>query len=300
MSTKICAISLLSISIIVALVIGGLSGVPPVESKPNGVVAFMTDYGTKDFYVGAVKGVIYSTFPDARVIDITHEVTPFEVHEGAVTLWLAAREFPPGTVFVAVVDPGVGTERRAIAMETKNDLFFVAPDNGLLTLAMNEFGVEQIREVTNEEWMRLPVSYSFHGRDIFGPAGAHLAQGWDLSEAGPEVTDPVMLQIEPAQVEENQVMGQVLMVDQYGNFQANIGGGMLAEIGLEFGDKVSVKVNETEIESVFVNTYGDVPEGDDLIFVASTDLVEISINMGSAAEKFGAEIGSPVTITKHE
>jgi len=102
MGKKICIISLLSISIIAALVIGGLSGVPPVESKPNGVIAFITDYGTKDFYVGAVKGVIYSIFPDARVVDITHEVTPFDVHEGAVTLWLAAREFRSGTVFVAV------------------------------------------------------------------------------------------------------------------------------------------------------------------------------------------------------
>ncbi|MFB0545837.1 MAG: S-adenosyl-l-methionine hydroxide adenosyltransferase family protein, partial [Anaerolineae bacterium] len=245
---------------------------PEERLRPNGLIALLTDYGEKDFYVGAVKGVIYSTFPEARVVDITHQVTPFEIHEGAVTLWLAARTFPPGTVFVAVVDPGVGTERRAIALETRNGLFFVAPDNGLLTLVMQEFGVREIREITNEEWMRQPVSYTFHGRDIFAPVGAQLAQGSPLAEVGPIVTDPIWLPIEGARVEEDRVVGQVLMIDQYGNMQANITQDLLAQIGLSVGDAVSVQVGEVVEASQFLRTYGDVPEGEDLIFIASTDL----------------------------
>lgn len=264
----------------------------------NGLIALLTDYGERDFYAGALKGLIYSIYPDAKVVDITHDIEPFNIHEGAVTLLLAARSFPQGTVFVAIVDPGVGTERRAIIVRTNNNLFFVGPDNGLMTLVMQEFGVQEIREITNESWMRLPVSYTFHGRDIFAPTAAHLAQGWPMAEAGPIVTDPIWLPIEPARVEGGKVIGQVLMIDQYGNIQANITKGLLEQIGLSLGDLVSVQVGNVQETSPFLRTYGDVPEGEDLIFIASTDFVEISINMGNAAEKFGARIGLPVVIEK--
>ena len=294
---KIWLSGLLVLAIIAAFALLGFA-TPSDPAETNGLIAFLTDYGQKDFYVGAVKGVIYSTFPEAKIVDITHQVTPFDIHEGAVTLMLAAREFPQGTVFVAVVDPGVGTERRSIALETENGFFFTAPDNGLLTLVIQEFGLKEMREIMNEEWMRLPVSYTFHGRDIFAPTGAHLAQGWPFEEVGPVVEDPVLLPVEPAKLEEDKVLGEVLMIDQYGNMQANITGEMLEELGLSIGDAVSVQVGEVEITSVFMHTYGDVPEGEDLIFVASTDLLEISINWGNAAEKFGAELGSPVIIAR--
>ena len=246
---KLKKIGLLMMVVVLLLSTPLLSWAAPPD-EPNGLIALLTDYGERDFYAAALKGVIYSIYPQAKVVDITHEVEPFNIHEGAVTLLLAARAFPPGTIFVAVVDPGVGTERRSIIVKTQNNLFFVGPDNGLLTLVMQEFGVQEIREITNEKWMRLPVSYTFHGRDIFAPAAAHLAQGWPLAEAGPIVTDPIWLPIEVARVEDGKVIGQVLMIDQYGNIQANITGDLLAQIGLSVGDAVSVQVGDiTEASS---------------------------------------------------
>ncbi len=268
---------------------------------PNGVVALLTDWGTRDFYVGAVKGVALSTFPGVKLVDLTHEIEPYNIHEGAVTLWLAAREFPPGTVFVAVVDPGVGTERRPLVVVTGNGQAFVGPDNGLFTLVMREFGVRSVRQITNRDYMRPgPISYSFHGRDIFVPTASHLASGRPVEAVGPEVSDYVLLDIAPAQQTEEALTGEVILIDQYGNLQANITGEMVRSFGLRFGDRIVVQVGDTRLESVWANTYGDVPEGDDVAFLASTDLVEIAVNMGSAQERFGASLGSPVIITRAE
>ncbi|MBE3598524.1 MAG: S-adenosyl-l-methionine hydroxide adenosyltransferase family protein [Limnochordaceae bacterium] len=266
---------------------------------PNGVVALMTDYGERDFYVGAIKGVALETFPDVKLVDITHQVQPYNIHEGAVTLWLAAREFPAGTVFVGVVDPGVGTERRPIVVETRNGHVYVGPDNGLFTLVMQEFGVKSVRHIINRSYMRPgPVSYSFHGRDIFTPVAAHLAAGWPVEAVGPEIGDYVRLAVEPAQQTEEALTGQIIFIDQYGNLQANITGEMVRRWGLQIGDELVVQVGNTAIPSVWVHTYGDVPEGEDLVFLASTDLVEIAVNMGSAKERFGASLGAKVTITR--
>lgn len=265
----------------------------------NGVVAFITDWGTRDFYVGAVKGVALTVYPDVRLIDITHGIEPYNIHEGAVTLWLAAREFPAGTVFVAVVDPGVGTERRPLAVQTADGKVFVGPDNGIFTLVMQEFGVASVRHIINRGYMRQgPISYSFHGRDVFTPAAAHIAAGWPVEAVGPEVWDYVTLEIEPASKQDGALVGEVVLIDQYGNLQANIPGALVEELGLQFGDRIIVEVGDRRVESVWVRTYGDVPEGADLAFLASTDLVEIAVNMGDARERFGAEMGDPVIIRK--
>lgn len=273
--------------------------VSPAERQANGIIAFLTDFGTRDFYVGAIKGVAYSAFPEARLVDITHEIEPYNVREGAITLLLAAREFPAGTTFVSVVDPGVGTERRPILLTTQDGRYFISPDNGLLTLVMQEFGVESVRHITNREyWRPGPTSYSFHGRDVFTPTASRIASGWPVAGVGPVITDYVTLDIEPAQRVGNTLRGEVILVDQYGNLQANIGADLVRELGLSVGDPVRVTVGQTSIESTFVNTYGDVPEGDDLIFLASTDLLEISVNMESAQERFQADLGSPVVIER--
>ncbi len=271
----------------------------PAERDTCGIIAFLTDWGTRDFYVGAAKGVAYSVFPEARLVDITHEIEPYNIMEGAVTLLLAAREFPSGTVFVAVVDPGVGTERRPIAVRTADGRFFIGPDNGIFTMVMQEFGVNEVRTITNRAFMRPgPTSYSFHGRDIFTPTASNLAAGRKFAEVGPVADEVVLLDIKPARVEDGKAHGEIVLVDQYGNLQANIGRDLLAELGLKYGDTALVTVSGKTIPSKFVNTYGDVPEGDHLIFIASTDWVEISINMDDAKAAFGAQIGSPVVIEK--
>ena len=273
------------------------SALPPVPIK---TIAFLTDYGTKDFYVGAVKGRILQINPEAKIIDITHEVTPYDIHEGAVTLLLAAREFSNDTIFLAIVDPGVGTERRPIAAQTNDNKIFVAPDNGLLTFVFQEFGVKEVRQITNESWMRPGErSYSFHGRDIFGPVAAHLSLGESFSEVGPVITDYATLPISPSKVEDGNLIGQVLWIDQYGNVQVNITGKQAEDAGWVINDRIHIKVGTaTPFVAPFVHTYGDVPEGKPLIFQASTDFLEISINMGNMAEFTGAKIGIPVILTK--
>lgn len=292
--------TLVVLGLVLVAAVGAAAGAAQQQAfVPNGVVALLTDWGTRDFYVGAVKGVALSIFPNVKLVDITHEVEPYNIHEGAVTLWLAAREFPPGTVFVAVVDPGVGTERRPLVVVTNNGQAFVGPDNGLFTLVMREFGGRTVRHITNRDYMRPgPISYSFHGRDVFTPTAAHLASGWSVEGVGPEVSEYVLLDIAPARQTADALYGEVILIDQYGNLQANITGDMVRRFGLKFGDRIIVQVGDKRVESVWVNTYGDVPEGDNLAFLASTDLVEIAVNMGSAKERFGAGLGSPVVITK--
>lgn len=290
----------LTIGLIMALaVVGSGAGMAAslAQRETNGIVAFATDWGTRDFYVGAAKGVAYSIFPEVRMVDISHDIEPYNIGEGAITLLLAAREYPSGTVFVAVVDPGVGTERRPIALKTDDGKFFVGPDNGLFTMVMQEFGVAEVREITNKAFMRPgPTSFSFHGRDIFTPTAANLAAGRKFEEVGAVVEDAILLDISPARAEGNKAYGQVIMVDQYGNLQANISRSAVEELGLAFGDSVCITVGSIAAESKFVNTYGDVPEGDDLVFIASTEFLEISINMGDAKSKFDANIGSPVVV----
>ncbi|MDI6867995.1 MAG: SAM-dependent chlorinase/fluorinase [Coprothermobacterota bacterium] len=295
----------LSVALIVILLIALLPSCVQQAAEissptPTKTIAFLTDYGTKDFYVGAVKGRILQINPEAKIVDITHEVTPFDIHEGAVTLLLAAREFSADTVFLAIVDPGVGTERRPIAAETQDGKIFVGPDNGLFTFVLQEFGLKEVRQITNESWMRPGErSYSFHGRDVFGPVAAHLSMGKSFSEIGPVITDYVTLPISPSKVEDGKLIGQVLWIDQYGNVQVNITGKLAKDAGWKINDKIRIEVGTaTPFVAPFVHTYGDVPEGDPLIFQASTDFLEISINMGNMAEFTGAEIGAPVTLTK--
>lgn len=286
-----------AITLFVAVAPPAVLAQSPAQRTSSGIVAFVTDWGERDFYVGAAKGVALSIFPEVTLIDISHYIEPYEIMEGAVTLMLAAREFPTGTAFVAVVDPGVGTERRPIVVHTENDLFFVGPDNGLFTLVMQEFGVKNVYHITNPGFMRPgKISYSFHGRDIFTPTATNIAAGRPVADVGPVIDDYIVMDIQPARRDGNAVIGEIIFVDQYGNMQANIDVNLLDELGLTFGDDVWVTVGDTRLMSKFVNTYGDVPIGDDLIFIASTDLVEISVNFGDAAGRFDAGIGSPVRI----
>jgi len=263
------------------------------------IIVLMTDYGTRDFYTGALKGVIYSVCPEAIVVDITHEVTPFDIREGALTLLLAAREFPPGTVFVGIVDPGVGTARKPIVAETGNGDFFVGPDNGLFTMAIREFGLKRVYQITNPAWMHGgKISSSFHGRDIFGPAAARLASGSPPGEAGPPLSEWVSFPIRDPVIEGKKITTEVLFVDRYGNIQLNVGAHLLQSLGIHRGGDVAVTIEGKERLCKLVGTYGDVKEGDLLLLQASTGFMEVAVNLGSAAKVFGAKVGAPAVIEK--
>ena len=185
------------------------------------IISLLSDFGQKDPYVAEMKAVILSINPQARIVDITHEVEKFNIRMGAFILASATPYFPPNTVHVAVVDPGVGTERRSIIVETKRG-FYVGPDNGLLMLAAHKEGIVKVYHIDNPKYMLSRVSRTFHGRDIFAPAAAHLAAGTNPFEFGPAIEDYVFPEFVKSQAKRGEVVGEVLHIDGFGNIVSNI------------------------------------------------------------------------------
>lgn len=261
------------------------------------LVAVLTDYGTADFYVGAMQGAMYTVNLQVRITTITHQIEPFNVAEGSFLLAQAAREFPPGTVFLAVVDPGVGTRRRSIVMESLDRKLFVAPDNGLLTGVMDELGMTRAFEITNPGVMRQgKASATFHGRDIYGPVAARLAGGTDPAEVGPEIVDLVRLPINGVRREGSVITGSVVHIDRYGNLITNISGDMIKERNFETGTLIHITINDKLIKATFAKTYGDVPEGAWLALVNAQNFLEIARNLRNAAKILKASTGMRVRL----
>ena len=268
------------------------------DFQPNGLVVLHTDYGADSVYVGVLKGAIYKAFPQARIDSITNSVPPFDILAGAQMLSEAAGEFPAGTVFCCVVDPGVGTARKPIILETKTGHVFVAPDNGLLTLVARRLGIAQIREITNTSlWRTGDVSHTFHGRDIFGPVSAALARGVPLAEIGPVFESMVTQDIPEPQIEGGKVTGVVIRSDPYGNLITHITADHLSKIGLTLGDTADVQVGSAHFSAPWAAAYGDVPEGARLLVVQSSGYVELAVNMRSLADAIGEGLHAPVTIS---
>ncbi len=186
------------------------------------VIALLTDFGTKDYFVGAAKGIILSINENAQIIDITHEIPPQEIKSASFTLRACYKDFPKKTVFVAVVDPGVGSERRAILAETE-DYYFIAPDNGLLSFVFNEEKNFFVFELTNEKFFKYSISRTFHGRDIFAPAAAHLSNGTKPNEFGKEIKDFVRFEeSQPRKVSKKETEAEIIYVDRFGNLITNL------------------------------------------------------------------------------
>lgn len=284
----------------VAAVAGSImAGASGAATPPNGLVVLFTDYGADSIYVGVLKGTIYSKFPAARIDAITNSVPAFDVVTGAHMLAEACPEFPEGTTFCCVVDPGVGTPRKRIVLETKAGQFFVGPDNGLLSVVASRFGVAALREATNQAWWRHgAVSQTFQGRDIFGPVAATVARGTPLTETGPELGDLVRLPIEGCQLEGNAITGTVIRADWYGNLVTNITGETLAKAGITTNEMVEVRVGSEGFTAPVKSTYADVPEGQRLLLIQSTGYVEFAINKGNLAETVKAGAHAPIVIKK--
>jgi hypothetical protein len=259
----------------------------------------MTDYGTDSIYVGIIKGAIYSKFSDAHVDDMTNAVPPYDITAGAYLLAEAAGEYPKGTVFVTIVDPGVGTPRKPIVMETKNGYCFVGPDNGLLTLVAERFGIKQIRELTNKDYWRAgTTSTVFHGRDIFGPVGASLASGRPVDGAGTALDDIVKIELVRSKVENGAVTGTVMRTDPYGNIVSTITSADLAALDIELGDNLDITIGKSTWTAPYKRTYAEVPEGSRLVVVQSSGFVECAIDKGSLADAIQEAFGAAVTIRK--
>ncbi|MCS4542144.1 MAG: S-adenosyl-l-methionine hydroxide adenosyltransferase family protein [Euryarchaeota archaeon] len=261
------------------------------------LITLLTDFGTKDAYVAEMKGVILSINPSVQIIDITHDIQKFNILQGAHALASAAQYFPKDTIHVAVVDPGVGTKRRPIIVQTKH-CYLIGPDNGLLYYVAEKFGVIKSVEITNKKYMLNAVSSTFHGRDIFSPAAAWLAKGISLKEFGPEISDIVKLEIPMPQITNNKIIGEVLHTDEFGNITTNIPSEVLNKLEIKFGDKINLKFGKNTLSIPFLRTYGEIAVGKMLALIGSENLLEIAINQGNAAQFLSMQIGTRIEIIK--
>ena len=255
-------------------------------------IAFLTDFGTRDHYVGAMKGAALTVCPDATLVDITHDIDPQDVLGGALELAAAFPYFPRGTVFVAVVDPGVGSARRGIAAAAAG-YFFVAPDNGLLTLPLRRPGT-QVVSLTNSCYARDVVSRTFEGRDRFAPAAAWLARGTSLQELGEAVRDPVLIGIPEPRVDSDVLRGEVLRADRFGNLITNIDRATLD--GFAAGGRVHTAVG-SRVDIPLVGTYAE-SHGDLCALIGSSGWLEIAVGGGSAEALLAAARGAPVVVRR--
>lgn len=250
-------------------------------------IALLTDFGHRDPFVGVMKGVIARVAPAARVVDLVHEVPPQDVRAAAVALWMAYRYFPKRTIFVAVVDPGVGTRRRVLAAETAAGVF-LAPDNGVLGLVLRESPPRRVVSVTERRYWLRDISATFHGRDIFAPVAGHLARGVAVARLGPTVPGWVRLPFAPPVRREGGCAGVVLLVDRFGNMMTNIPGSWV-----EAGDAVLVRGRRV---AGLAQAYGDVPPGSAVGVVGSAGTVEVAVNKGNAAKRFRLKAGDVVEV----
>jgi len=251
----------------------------------NPIITLITDYGCRDHYVGAVKGVILGMAPEARIIDITHEIEPHQITPAAFLLRQIWSWFPPGTINLVVVDPGVGGERRMI-VGRYDGRCVVAPDNGLITFVHRDLACETLHTIRAHGSSTPEPSATFHGRDIMGPAAAELALGVEPQEFGPATDEPVLLEIEDrAQAVDDGLRGSVLYVDHFGTMVTNVRHEQLAELG-DRREKCEVRVNDTSVGPIR-RTFSDVAVGDPVALFGSSGYLEIAVNQGQAIERFG-------------
>jgi hypothetical protein len=254
------------------------------------VIALLTDFGTRDHYVGAMKGVALDICPEATLVDITHEIAPQDVAGGALELAAAYKYFPPNAVFVAVVDPGVGSSRRALAAEAAG-FRFVAPDNGLLGAVFDDVAPNAIVEITEPRYMRPTVSRTFEGRDRFAPAAAWLAAGVDLSALGPAAGAIRTLDLPQPRVGTDGIAGEVVRVDRFGNLITNIDRRSVERFG-----SIAITAGAHAIARV-VATYAEAPAGELCALVGSTGHLEIAVSGGSAAARLALGRGAAVHVS---
>jgi S-adenosyl-L-methionine hydrolase (adenosine-forming) len=260
-------------------------------------IAILTDFGYRDHYAGVLRGVIASICPRAPIIDVTHGIPAQQVMAGALVLRESVKFFPSRTIFLAVVDPGVGTERTAIAVETKAGLRLVGPDNGLLWMAAEQAGIKKIVELSSPRYRLPEVSTTFHGRDIFAPAAAWLSRSVPIDELGPRLDEMIHLDVGAGLVEKpGQLDGEVIYSDGYGNLITNISRPAVERFARR-GPQCRLSIRITRRAPISLHkAYAEVSPGAPLAIFGSFDLLEIAVRNGNAAKHFGATLGAPVTI----
>ena len=258
------------------------------------VIALLTDFGTRDHYAGTMKGVALGICPDAAFVDITHDIAPHDVLGGALELSASYKYFPAGTIFLVVVDPGVGSARRPLAAEA-GGYKFVAPDNGVLTLAFRDAPPKRVVELTERRYARPSVSRTFEGRDRFAPAAAWLAKGIDLSGLGRSLSSWHMLSVPEPAVSDGQILGEVLRVDRFGNLVTNVDRRTFERFA--GAGRIEIVAGTHAVDAV-VGTYADAAAGAVCALFGSSDHLEVAVTGGSAAERLELGRGARITISR--
>jgi S-adenosylmethionine hydrolase len=263
---------------------------PSVTQAPAArpIIVFMSDFGTANDAVAVCRAVIYGIAPEVRVTDITHQVTPYSIVEASRFLYGVTPYYPAGTVFLVVVDPGVGTSRKAIAVKSKKGQYFILPDNGVITPVLDRDGLAEAREISNQHWMiGSALSSTFHGRDIFSPAAAHLAAGWEFNLVGPPVQQLVRLSAKTSVTSQKGIDGEIIGLDDpFGSLITNIPGEDFRQLGYNVGDKVLVQIGKKGTALPYAKTFMDVAVGEPLLYIDSRGRVGIAVNQGSYSKKF--------------
>ncbi len=259
---------------------------------PDPIITLTTDFGTSDHLVGAMKGVILNINPAARIVDINHHVTPFDVLDGALSIANSYRYFPPRTIHVVIVDPGVGTQRRPLLVSGEKQ-YFIAPDNGILSIIFEREACA-VRHITAEHYFLSPISPTFHGRDIFAPVAASLSKTWQTEPFGEEITDHVRFTMPKAKTAGNLVNGIVLRADAFGNLMTNLTAEDVPPAAIESG-AIKLSVGGKEVRKL-AQTFASGTPGEPIAVIGSVGFLEIAVNRGSAARALGANRGAEVTL----
>jgi len=260
-------------------------------------VILLTDFGTDSYWVPELKGIVYSSNPDAVIIDATHDIPSFDITSAAFILLITAREFPSNVVIVAIVQPGVPTGQRYMALTTNKGQVLMVPDNGLATLVIKEMGIKSCYEINNRELYRAPVDTLFYS-EILGRAGALAAGGLKPGELGPILAKPEMFTMHEPAVSDGKLSGMAVFVDHFGNCNTNIPRDKVSSAGFKTGDNLTVLTPSGEVKVKFGTTYADVPTGQAVAFIDELGTLKLSINMGSFSRIYNTLAGSKIEVVK--
>ncbi|MFX0068681.1 MAG: S-adenosyl-l-methionine hydroxide adenosyltransferase family protein [Promethearchaeota archaeon] len=265
--------------------------------KASPIITLLTDFGTRDPYVAAMKGTILKICAEAKIVDISHEVPRFNIRHAAFLLLQTTQYFPEWTIHVVVVDPGVGTSRRRLIIETKKN-FFIGPDNGVLIPVAEREGISKIVEIKSTEYMLSEVSKTFEGRDVFAPVAAHLASGTPLESFGNIIKNVVKHPFPNPSVSQAGISGEVIHIDGFGNLITNMSNEHLRAKNIRFGEVIAVSIHDRTYKIPFLRTYGDSGKGGYLAMIGSSGFLEIAIDQGNAAHDLGVEVSAKIFVTK--
>ena len=284
--------------LILLLVVTPVLGAACSRTEAGMPIVLFTDFGSEDYRVSQVKGIIYSHNTEARVIDGSHDVPAFDIAGGAFMLDIAAREFPPNTVFVAIIAPYAQEETRYLVLTTNKDQIFVLPDNGLLTYVVDSMGIKSVYQVNNQDLFPSPIEQMAAER-IQSRIGVLIAAGYRAEDVGTPLDEPRMLDTQAPAIAGDSLLGTVVHLDQFGNCMTNIAGDLAGEFGIEPGETISVQVAGADISLMFGRIYSDVSVEEDIVFVNNNvDLLQLSVNLGNFAGTHGVEVGARVEISR--